>query len=171
MRLKLSELANIAEVIGAIAIVISLIYVGIQVNDSTRAVRSATANETSAAMSDWYIQLGTDQQSSNTFLTGMTAPDSLSPNDLFQFVMQTHGLFLQFQSAYYLSQEGTLDIELQESLTNSILGVRDQPGFLLYWDQRRGLFKPDFRDYVQSLIDTGITNREMREIYQPSNHD
>lgn len=36
MKLKLSDWASIAEVVGAIAIVISLIYVGVQVNDSTR---------------------------------------------------------------------------------------------------------------------------------------
>ena len=41
MKTKLSELASIAEIIGAFAVVISLIYVGVQVNDSAGAVRSA----------------------------------------------------------------------------------------------------------------------------------
>ena len=62
MKLKLAEVASVAEPIGAVAIVISLIYVGIQVNDSTRAVRSATANETSAAISSWYTQVGGNPQ-------------------------------------------------------------------------------------------------------------
>ena len=42
MKYKLSELASIAEIIGAFAVVVSLIYVGVQVNDSASAVRAAS---------------------------------------------------------------------------------------------------------------------------------
>ena len=168
---KLSDWANIAEIIGAAAIVISLIYVGIQVSDSTRAVRSATANETSAALSSWYAQLGTDQQASTVFLDAMTNPESLSREELFQFVVQLHGLMMEYQAAYYLSQEGTLDTELQESITNTLLGVKDLPGFSLYWGQRRDLFKASYRDYVENLVSTGNTNTDMERVYQPRKSD
>lgn len=160
-------MASIAEVIGAVAIVISLIYVGVQVTDSTRAVRSASANETAAAMSSWYLELGTNPQASQIFRAGISNPESLSPDELFQFVMQLQGLNLQFQAAYYLAQEGTLDVELQESLTNTILGVKDQPGFRLYWGQRKDLFKRDFSEYVDNLLATGATNTGMEQIYLP----
>ena len=45
MKTKLSDLASVAEIVGAFAVVISLLYVGIQVNDSTKAARSAAAND------------------------------------------------------------------------------------------------------------------------------
>ena len=167
MNQKLSDWANIAEIIGAAAIVISLIYVGIQVSDSTRAVRSATANETSAALSSWYAQLGTDQQASTVFLNAMTNPESLSREEAFQFIVQLHGLMLEYQAAYYLSQEGTLDTELQESITNTLLGVKELPGFSLYWSQRRDLFKASYRNYVENLLSTGNTNTDMERVYQP----
>ena len=43
MRLKLSEWANVAEVLSAVAIVISLIFVGVQIADGNRETRAATA--------------------------------------------------------------------------------------------------------------------------------
>jgi hypothetical protein len=43
MKLKLSEWANIAEVLGAVAIVVSLIFVGVQISDGNRETRAATA--------------------------------------------------------------------------------------------------------------------------------
>jgi len=168
MKLKLSEIANIAEIVGALAIVISLIYVGIQVTDSTRAVRSSSANETAMAISSWYIELGTSQQSSAIFRTATTNPESLTEDEMFQYIMQIHGLFLQFQNVYYLSQQGTLDVELQESITNTILGVREQPGFIIYWSQRKDVFKPSFKLYVEELIKTGLTNTNMEKVYQTS---
>jgi len=166
MKVRLHDLASIAEVIGAIAIVISLVYVGVQVNDSTRAVRSATANETSAALSSWYAQMGTDEQASRVFMVGMTSPEELSAEEFFQFVFQMHGLMLEYQAAYYLAQEGTLDAELQEATTNTLLGVRDLPGFLVYWGQRKDLFKADFKAYVEELLSTGTTNTNMQRGYQ-----
>ncbi|PCJ47877.1 MAG: hypothetical protein COA74_10610 [Gammaproteobacteria bacterium] len=171
MNFNLADLANISEVIGAIAIVVSLIYVGVQVADSTRAVRSASANETSSAMSSWYLQIGSDLQSSKVFRRGTAQPETLSEDELFQFIFQMHAMFIQFQGAYYLSQEGTLDIELQESITNAILGVRDQPGFNKYWGQRKDLFKPDFRKYINRLIAEGVTNKNMEQLYQSPKHE
>ena len=160
-------MARVAEVIGAIAIVISLIYVGVQVRDSTRAVRSATANDTTAALSSWYSQIGSSREASQLFWNGMTAPESLSSEELFQFVMQAHGIILVYQTVFYLSQEGTLDVELQESITNTILGLRELPGFLLYWEQRGGLFKADFRRAVNEMLASGTTNPNVERLYRP----
>ena len=44
-RLKLSEWASVAEFAGAFAVIVSLVYVGHQVNDNTSAIRSAAAND------------------------------------------------------------------------------------------------------------------------------
>ena len=55
MKLKLAEFASIAEIIGAFAIVISLVYVGVQVNDSASAVRAASANDANVALQSWYM--------------------------------------------------------------------------------------------------------------------
>jgi hypothetical protein len=171
LKLKLSEIANLAEVVGALAVVISLVYVGIQVTDGTRAIRSSTANETSTAMSSWYIKLGTSPQSTKIFRTGMAQPETLTQEEIYQFIVQVHGLFMLYQNAYYLSQQGTLDVELQESITNTILGVRTQPGFDIYWSQRKDLFKPSFKVYVEELRQTGITNTNMERIYQKTEQE
>ena len=167
MELKLKDLASIAEVIGAIAIFISLIYVGIQVNDSTRAVRSATANELAASLSALYAEVGIDPKASLVLLDGFANPELLSREETAQFVYMVHGLFLQYQAAYYLSQEGTLDLELRESVTNTLLGLRDLPGLAFYWGQRRDLFKPSFREHVDGILSSGDTNTNLQELYRP----
>ena len=75
-----------------------------------------------------------------------------------QFIYLIHGLFLEYQAAYYSSVQGTLDVEMQESLTNTILGVRELPGVELYWSQREVVFKPSFREFASKLLKTGKTN-------------
>jgi len=44
MKIKLAEWASIAEILGAVAIVISLLFVGFQISDGTRETRAATVH-------------------------------------------------------------------------------------------------------------------------------
>ncbi|MGI9327924.1 MAG: hypothetical protein ACR2PZ_22080 [Pseudomonadales bacterium] len=152
MKFKLSEMASIAEIIGAFAVVISLIYVGVQVNDSTVAVRSASANDANVAVQNWYQEIGSDQQTSELFYNALTSEDPLSNQEEFQFLMMFHGVFLALQNSYLLAEEGTIDIELREGLTSVILGVKDLPGTKRYWRQRRSYLHPKYADYVDQIF-------------------
>ena len=102
MNQKLSDWASIAEIAGAVAIVISLIYVGIQVNDSTRAVRSATASDAAALTLSWYVEVASDTERGGVFYDAITDFESLTPKETFQFLMIFHSAMLAFQNAYYL---------------------------------------------------------------------
>ncbi len=169
--MDLASFANLAEIVGTAAIIISLIYVGIQVNDSTRAVRSATANETTSAISAWYNDIGNNQQAAELFARALRDPEPLSSGELAQFMYLAHGLILEFQAAYYLSEEGTLDLELRESITNNLAGVREMPGFNLYWSQRGSLFKPSFKEFVEDVLVNGATNTDFEALYRSRDSD
>jgi hypothetical protein len=170
-KLSLQDIESIAEVIGAVAIVVSLIYVGIQVSDSALATRSATASDTSAAMSRWYVDVGSDPEATRVLLDGMTNPETLSREETAQFIYMIHGLFLHYQNAYYVAEQGTLDIELRDFLINTLVGVREQPGFRMYWSQRREIFKPSFRAFIDDLLAKGITNKNLEQVYQPKDSE
>lgn len=153
MKLKLSELANFAEIIGAFAVVISLVYVGIQVNDSASAVRAASANDANVALQNWYLQIGSDQQTSELFYAALTSEEALSNQEEFQFLMMMHGAFLAFQNSYFLAEEGTIDTDLRDSITAAILGIKNLPGMARYWRQRRSYLHSGFAEYVDQLLD------------------
>ena len=152
MKYKLSDIASIAEIIGAVAIVLSLIFVGVQLKDSTRATRSATANEAISTLTAWYAEIGTDEQTSSLFWNAMADPEARTPEEWFQFTMVFHGIMLTFQNSFYLANEGTLDEEIHQSMTEVLVGVKDQPGLHRYWRQRRSIFYRDFQDYVDSIL-------------------
>lgn len=69
-----SDLASIAEIIGAIAIVISLLYVGLQVRDSARAVGSAAVNDANTSIQSWYLNISNNRQLSELWLDGLRSP-------------------------------------------------------------------------------------------------
>ena len=152
MKSKLSDLASIAEIIGAFAVVISLIYVGIQVNDSAGAVRSAAANDANVSIQSWYLQIGSSKQTSELFYKALTSEEALSDEEEFQFLMMTHGIFLGFQNSYLLFEEGTIDSELRQSLTSVLTGVTGLPGMQRYWRQRKSYLHSGFAEWAQQII-------------------
>lgn len=152
MKYRLSDLASMAEIIGAFAVVVSLVYVGIQVDDSASAVRAASANDANVAVQNWYLEVGSDEQTSRVFYRALTSKEPLTDEEEFQFLMMFHGVFLAFQNSYLLAEEGTIDVELREALTRAILGVKDTPGMRRYWRQRKSYLHTAFADYVDELL-------------------
>lgn len=152
MKLKLSEWGSVAEIVGAVAVIVSLIYVGYQVNVNTSAIRSAAANDASVAMQTWYLEMGSNRQSSDMWFNAMTSPEPLATHDEFQFMMMMHAVLLGMQNSYLLSREGTIDIEFREGITIAIVAVKDLPGMRRFWRQRKGFFHSGFAEYVDGLL-------------------
>lgn len=164
MKSRIADLAHLAEIVGAFAVVVSLVYVGIQVNDGVGASRSASVNDANVALQSWYLEVGSNEQTSNLFYRGLLSDEALPNEEEFQFLMIFHGVFLAFQNSYWLAEEGTLDPELLEALTAAILGVKDTPGMQRYWRQRRSYLNASFGLYVDELLERE-TNTSM-DIYR-----
>jgi hypothetical protein len=143
---------KLTEILGALAVVISLIFVGVQINENTRATKSAMASAMVDTSSAWYVELGNSEEASSVLFFFLTDPDSLTDAQRFQATMNLHGLFLVFQNSFYLVEEGTLETEVLHSLTQVVDGVKEQPGLLLYWKQRRYTFSEQFQNYVDSIL-------------------
>ena len=164
MKSRLADVAHLAEIVGAFAVVVSLVYVGIQVNDGVGASRSASVNDANVALQSWYLEVGSNEQTSNLFYRGLLSDEALPNEEEFQFLMIFHGVFLAFQNSYWLAEEGTLDPELLEALTAAVLGVKDTPGMQRYWRQRRSYLNASFGLYVDELLERE-TNTSM-DIYR-----
>jgi hypothetical protein len=150
--MNLQDFASVAEIAGAVAVVVSLIYVGLQLKDSTSAIRSGAASDATMAMQSWYLELGSNRQASDIWFNGVTSPEPLPTHDEFQFLMSMHAVILGMQNSYLLSKEGTLDAEFREAVTTALVSVKDLPGMNRYWRQRRGYFHTGFAEYVDSLL-------------------
>lgn len=164
MKYNLKQAALLIEIVGGIAIIISLIFVGIQLRESSRATRSATAASTVSEVTSFYSDLGNSTEGSRNFYEFMISPDSLSEAELFQAIMNSHGIMLTIQNSYYLVEEGTLDEKIKESLVASIYAVKDNPGFKIFWRARKELFFEEFQNYVEEIMTSDV--KFSRELYE-----
>jgi len=151
------------EALSVAAVVLSLIFVGLEVNESTRATRSATAAETTATIAEWYTALSGDQQVSTVLRRFITDPQSLTVDEQYQAIMNLHALMLILQSSFYLEEEGTLSPQIRRSLTQAITS---EPGVRFYWEQRKPIFvNEDFIAFIEQTLADGYTHS--KDLYQP----
>jgi hypothetical protein len=139
----------IGEIVGAGAVIATLVYLAKQIKDSARAARSAAVTDATNAIQALYQELGSNSQSSEHFLKGLTDYDSMPELEQFQWLMMMHSWFIAFQRSFFLSQEGTLDVELRDSIGTAIIAVNHLPGLRRYWEQRKSYFQPEFIEWVE----------------------
>ena len=74
-KLKLADWASVAEILGAFAIVVSLLFVGFQINDSNRETRAATAQAALDLEMLFETQIAQYAGTWQKVLTGMSLAD------------------------------------------------------------------------------------------------
>src|SRR5215471_2832230 len=84
--MSLNDLANLGQIIGAIAVVVSLVYVALQIRQNTNAVRAATSQSVHEHFANWYNSLARDASLSKIVIDGLRNYGSLSETDKVRFV-------------------------------------------------------------------------------------
>ena len=152
MKRTLQDWANLAEIIGNVAIIFSFIFVGLQISANTKEMRADTAYNATVALQTWYVEIGTNEQAAKVFRKGMNDPTSLSKDEALQFIMNIHSIMLAYQINYFLGVEGTLDEDMNRAMSSALEAAVPTPGFGWYWRQRSGHFTEAFKSFVDQII-------------------
>src|SRR5438045_8777415 len=99
--MKLNYLANLGQIIGAVAVVISLFYVASQIRQNTNAVRSATAQTVHEHFAKWYHLVAADDEISHIVAKGLRDYGSLSEKERVRFIASFMA-FLSFSQNAFL---------------------------------------------------------------------
>lgn len=145
-------ISALSGIVSAVAVVITLIYLAIQIRGSAKASRSEAVTDATGGIQAWYQELGSNADTAALFLKGMANPSALTQLGQFQFLMLVHSIFLGFQRSYFLSETGTLDIGLRDSIGTAVQAVNHLPGIHFYWRQRKIFFQPEFVAWVEELL-------------------
>lgn len=152
MAVVLQEYALIAEIISAIAIVISLVFVGFQIRENTKATRASTFHEIAALDIQILLSFANSADSARKITTFREDPDTLSGEELnhafYLFgaeVRHVENMFLQHQNNM-LSER---DWRSRKALVD---GIVLSPGFgALLKNPNKRFFDGSFIEYGEQL--------------------
>ena len=150
--MTLSDLANLGQVIGAIAVVISLIYVAMQIRQNTNAVRSATAQTVHEHFAKWYHLVAADDELAQIVANGLRDYGSLSEQERVRFIAAFMSFLSYSQNAFLKWREGLLASPLWLGWELVIMNLVCAPGGKVFWKDRAYMFGDEFRRYIEGEV-------------------
>lgn len=147
--MNLNDLANLGQVIGALAVVVSLIYVALQIRQNTSAVRSATSQTVHEHFANWYHLLASDAELAEMAVKGLRDYGSLSEAEKVRFIALFMAFLSYSQNAFLKWREKLLAPPLWLGWELVIMNLVCAPGGKELWKDRGYLFGEEFRRYVE----------------------
>jgi len=143
-KLSLTECAQVAEVVAAIAVVISLIYVGIGLRDNTAAVRSASVQAITATSQNGLIAESTNADLSRLRRVGDDDPSSLDVDERYRYYTLYRQIWISFQNVYFQRDLGTVGADLWATYQRIICSQFTRPGVRATWEDHASVLDPAF---------------------------
>lgn len=147
-KVNLSTLSEVSQIISALAVVVSLIYVGGQVNQNTRATQAAMRQ--SIADNDiTYLMTSLDNNIVATALYKQYSNKELSELEMSQLTNRQHVNFRVFENAFYQYQQGLLERETWSRYRLIIKGLlTNDSAAIKMWSYLQKSFTKSFQEEV-----------------------
>ena len=152
-KLSLTEWANLAEVVGAAAVVVSLLFVGVQVRENTEEIRATNrqelVNRAFQATSNFALDPGLAE-----IFAKVQLGDSLSDTEAIRYGYFIRALLYDVQEAFLLNQEGRLDDDYWATRAAIARAYLEQPRARQIYerDKAQGTLLPEFQDWVDRSV-------------------
>ena len=141
----------VSQFVSSIAVVLSVLYLGIQVHRSTRVAKVAAQDAAASAVRDVTNTFMENAEMSRIWGTGLEDLNKLSAEDQARFFHATHQFLKALETIHFHYLNGLMDKQLwlgwQELLRHYIAA----PGIAQYWSVRSQLFSARFRAFVSNL--------------------
>jgi len=147
--MTLQDLANLGEVIGAIAVIASLIYLAFEIRQNTQAMRRAATQDIHRSLNEQSRCLVESPDLAALFFRASQRPSELTGEERFRFQMLLTYAFSNFELALEYYREGLLGDEMIEGYLKGIRPLFDNPLVAEWWEaEGQGTFSPQLRDLV-----------------------
>lgn len=153
--MDLRTLADVGEFLGGLGVIVSIVYLAIQVRGHTSSVRAenyARSLERVASMQEY---LARDQAFTKIFNRGLVDPGSLSPTERSQMMWVFTELFGTLEFMCVQAKEGNISPELWSRWEETLRWWLTFPGVRAIWEARPTPFTPIFTRCVERCIELG----------------
>ena len=146
-----TELGALGEVLGAFAVVVSLVYLSRQIRQNTRAVRTGNATTVQGNFHR-LAHVFYDRELGELIMRAMNGDSTLTPSERLAAFAFFFDMLKTAELAHHQFLRGELDASLWEASLGFYRAYFDTPGFRAYWKERQSAFVPDFRAAMEAWL-------------------
>lgn len=149
-KLTLSEWANVAEILGSVVVVLSLIFIGLELRQNTNALYTNSWQQVIDKMIDLDLSEASDEALGRIMIAGEQDPGALSDEERWRFYRVAQARLGQLEFAYLAKINGTLDEFHWGAMEGYLRHILCLPGYIQFWeDMGSTVYHPAFYAYVE----------------------
>ena len=163
---NLESLANLGEIIGAVTVVVSLIYLAVQVRQNTQAQQTENFSRALDRVASIQATLSQDAEMSVIFSKGVSDPSVLTSRERMQFTWTMYELFGAFEFMFFVSKANAIPEEIWQRWSSAVAWWLSYPGVKAWWRVRPIPFSKSFTSYIETVLENNPTDAESTRRYQ-----
>jgi len=150
--MTLADISQISQSIGSAAVIASLIFVGVQIRQNTKATRAQSHHAVSEALNQVNLLWARNSEAARIWLLGMSDRRALTPEDRWRFDSMMRAYLHVCETMYTQAGLGAGHFGIVVAEEGGIKTVFSSDGVREWWAENPFGFSPEFREYVERLI-------------------
>lgn len=162
-------ISAVSQLVGSIAVVVSVLYLAFQLRSGTRVARVAAQDAAAAALRDITKPFMENAELGRLWRIGLEDFKSLSADDQARFFHAAHQFLKALETIHFHYVYGLLDAQLWEGWRELLRHYVATPGLGYYIDLRSAVFSARFRKFLSELepVSERFTVANFREREDP----
>jgi hypothetical protein len=142
-------LGAIGEIIAALGVIASLVYLAVQIRQNTVSVRSNTYQASAAFSAEVARMIAEDPDLARIYRVGRQQFESLTGDEKIRFITLFALQFRSYEQMFLEHRRGLIEPEIWECRRDSMLRFAVEPGFQEVWNDRKHSFTRSFREFLE----------------------
>jgi hypothetical protein len=150
--MNLTEISQVSQTLGSVAVVASLLFVGLQIRQNTKATRAASHHAVSEALNRLNILWARNGEITRIWLSGLSDRSALTPEERWRFDSLVRAYLHVCETMFTQADLGAGDFGIVTAEENGIKTVFSSESVRAWWVENPFGFSSAFRDYVAKLV-------------------
>lgn len=154
-----NAIAALAQVLAAVGVIASVVYLSLQVRQNTRQAQlnteslGVTHEMGGAQMSvDIGLAIAGDAELSAILHRARTAEPDFSPSEQVRFASFMYAAVAGFQAGFYNFRRGFADAGAWSGHERDVVALLDAPAARAWWARERARFSPELAEHLDGLL-------------------
>jgi hypothetical protein len=147
--MTIQDWGAVGEIVGAAGVIASLLYLAIQIRQSSRTARNATTQSIMSMSAHMNTAVAGDISPT---IAKMIAGAELNPDEEFRYFSFLMAVFASHWQVHYQFEHGMIEAEIFEAYERRTIRTLERPGVLEWWGENSPRFGTSFQEYIDNLI-------------------
>ena len=151
----------IGELVGAVGVIATLVYLAAQIRQNSAVVRSATRQAISTQQAEFGLQVAASSDLRAAIAHWLDMQSSPpSPDDQVRNQFFLRSALRMFENQFHQNMDGTFEDTVWSGYVENMKRIFAQPAFRQWWAESRALYSNEFAGFVDSFLSANLGDTE-----------